>query len=128
MRRWLTDTLINLIAPWHCCCGYRACNYAFSLLLGDIQQPAVLRYGPPALDGLRGLGTIVALMWLLTRVGTAIESRLVIFARNSRTRSDDFLLPIVGTAVRLLLPLLAIILGSSMLPCRRAWRRCSATA
>ncbi len=30
--------------------------------------------------------------------------------------SDDFLLPIVGVAIRLLLPLLAIILGSSMLP------------
>src|SRR6185369_2859619 len=45
----------------------------------------------------------------------AVERRLADFARRTRTRSDDFLLPIVGTAIRLLLPLVAIILGLSSL-------------
>jgi small-conductance mechanosensitive channel len=37
------------------------------------------------------------------------------FARRTHSRSDDFFLPIVGAAIRLLLPLLAIILGTSSL-------------
>jgi small-conductance mechanosensitive channel len=56
-------------------------------------------------------GTLLALTWLLSRLGRAIEARLALFARHSQARSDDFFLPIAGTAVRLLLPLLGIILG-----------------
>lgn len=116
IRHWLTTTLLELIAPVALLLWIHGLHYACTILLADITQPWVARYALPALDAARGVGTILALMWLLARVGRAIESRLVIFARHSRTRSDDFLLPIAGTAVRLLLPLVAIILGSSMLP------------
>lgn len=115
IRRWLSATLMELIAPAAVLLWIHGLHYALSILLTDITQPAVVRYAGPLLDGLRGLGTILALMWLLSRAGRAIDSRLVIVARHSHTRSDDFFLPIVGTAIRLLLPLVAIILGSSML-------------
>jgi small-conductance mechanosensitive channel len=90
-------------------------HYALSLLVVDIHQPTLQRYGVPTLDALRSVATIAALMWLLSRIGRAIEIRLTQFARRSHSRSDDFFLPIIGTAIRLLLPLLAIILGSSTL-------------
>jgi small-conductance mechanosensitive channel len=84
-------------------------------LAADMAHPLLSRYAVPTLDALRGVGSILALMWLLARIGRAIESRLVLFARHSHARSDDLLLPIIGIAIRLLLPLLAIILGTPML-------------
>jgi len=114
-RRWLTTTLLELVAPVALVLWIHGLHYALSMLLTDINQPAVTRYGIPTLDALRGIATILALMWLLSRVGRAIERRLVDFAHRSHSRSDDFFLPIIGTAIRLLLPLLAIILGSSSL-------------
>jgi small-conductance mechanosensitive channel len=114
-RRWANATILELVAPIGLVLWIQGLHYAVSMLLTDITLPAVAQYGMPALDLLRGIGTMLALVWLLARVGKAIEVRLAAFARHSRTRSDDFFLPIAGTAVRLLLPLLAIILGSSML-------------
>jgi len=114
-RNWFYATLLGVVAPVALLLWIYGLHYALSLLLADIHEPAVVRYGQPALDLLRGIATIIALIWLLARIGRAVEARLTLFAQRSRTRADDFLLPIVGAAIRLLLPLLAIILGSSML-------------
>jgi len=114
-RHWLAATLLGLVAPIGLLLWIHGAHYALSLLIADLGEPSVARYGQPALDALRGVGTILALIWLLARIGRAIEARLVAFAARSHTHSDDLLLPIAGTAIRLLLPLLAIILGSSML-------------
>ncbi|HTQ35921.1 MAG TPA: mechanosensitive ion channel domain-containing protein [Steroidobacteraceae bacterium] len=114
-QHWLATALLRLVAPVALLLWIYGLHYALSVLLADIGQPAVARYGLPGLDLLRGIGTILALIWLLARVGQAVEARLRLFAQRSRTRADDFLLPIAGTAIRLLLPLLAVILGSSML-------------
>jgi small-conductance mechanosensitive channel len=114
-RHWLAATLLDLVAPIGLLLWIHGAHYALSLLIADLGEPAVVRYGQPALDAVRGVGTILGLIWLLARIGRAIEARLVAFAQRSHTRSDDLLLPIAGTAIRLLLPLLAIILGSSML-------------
>jgi len=115
VRRWITTTALDLVAPVALVLWIYGLHYALSMLLADIRQPTLQRYGIPTLDALRGVATIAALMWLLARIGRAIEVRLVDFARRTHTRSDDFFLPIVGAAIRLLLPLLAIILGLSSL-------------
>jgi small-conductance mechanosensitive channel len=115
LRRWITSTALDLVAPVALVLWIHGLHYALSMLLVDIHQPTIARYGMPTLEALRGIATIVALMWLLSRIGRAVERRLVDFARRTHSRSDDFFLPIVGAAIRLLLPLLAIILGSSSL-------------
>ena len=115
LRRWITTTALDLVAPLALVLWIHGLHYALSMLLGDIHHPVAARYGVPTLDALRSIATILALMWLLSRIGHAVERRLVDFARQSHSRSDDFFLPIVGTAIRLLLPLLAIILGSTTL-------------
>jgi len=118
-RRWLASTLLDLIAPLALLLWIQGLHYALSLLLADLMQSVdterwpLLRYAPSVLEALRGVATIIALIWLLARLGRAIETRLVIFARQSHTRSDDFFLPIVGVAIRLLLPLLAVTMGLS---------------
>ncbi|MET0281698.1 MAG: mechanosensitive ion channel domain-containing protein [Steroidobacteraceae bacterium] len=114
-RRWLAATALELLPPLALLFWVQGLHYAISLLLADINHPAAARYGLPLADGLRGVATILALVWLMTRIGRLVELRLAQFARRSHSRSDDFILPIVGTAIRLLLPLLAIIMGSSML-------------
>jgi small-conductance mechanosensitive channel len=110
-RQWQATTLLRLVAPLALMLWVQGLHYAASLLVVDLDRPGITRYGLPLLDLLRGIGTLLALTWLLSRLGRAIEARLALFARHSQARSDDFFLPIAGTAVRLLLPLLGIILG-----------------
>ncbi|MFO1505184.1 MAG: mechanosensitive ion channel [Steroidobacteraceae bacterium] len=114
-RAWLPTTLLGLVPPLALLLWLYGLHYALSLAVVDINEPQVNRYAVPLLGALRGIGTLLALVWLLLRIGRAIEQRLVAIAKQSHTRSDDFFLPIVGTAIRLLLPLLAVILGSTTL-------------
>jgi small-conductance mechanosensitive channel len=115
IRHWVARSLVDLVAPVALILWVHGLHFALSALLRELPYPAAARYGLPALDGLRGVATVLALMWLLARVGRAIESRLVRRASRTDTRSDDLFLPIIGAAIRLLLPLLAIILGAPAL-------------
>lgn len=115
LRYTLSTTLLELVPPLALTLWILGLHYSLSILLLDIDQPALSRYGLPALAAARGVAIILALMWLLSRIGGVIEARLHKMARGTRSHSDNFFLPIIGTAIRLLLPLLAIILGTSML-------------
>jgi small-conductance mechanosensitive channel len=64
---------------------------------------------------MRDLTTIVALCWLLARIGRVIEARLVGLASRSHNAWDDIVMPLAGKAVRLALPLVAIILYAPVL-------------
>jgi small-conductance mechanosensitive channel len=119
-RRSVATALLSLVAPIALVLWINGLHYAGSMLLADLgnastDHSVVNRYVAPSLDMLRGIATILALMWLLARIGRAIESWMVAFARSSSSHSDDFFLPTVGVAIRLLLPLLGIILGSPLL-------------
>lgn len=115
LRHTLFTTLLQLVAPLALILWIVGLHYALSVLIIDLNHAPLSRYALPALDTLRGIAIILALMWLLARIGRAIEARLVALSRRTRSHSDNFLLPIVGTAIRLLLPLLAVILGTPML-------------
>lgn len=107
--------LLSLVAPIALMLWILALHYVLTILVLDIGHPDFTQYGLPALNAARGVGVILALMWLLSRIGRAVETRLATLAHRTRSQADDFLLPIAGAAIRLLLPLLAIILGSPML-------------
>jgi small-conductance mechanosensitive channel len=68
-----------------------------------------------ALQWLRGGLMLVAAVWLLGRLGRLIEHALTRHATRSERGWDDVLAPVIGSAVRLTLPLLAIILAAPAL-------------
>jgi len=115
LRHWLAAAVLGIVAPIALLLWMYGLHYALSTLLAEIPHPELTRHGLAVLDGLRGIGTVLALTWLLSRIGRSIESRLLALAVRTEGQADDLFLPIVGTAVRLLLPLLAIILGSPAL-------------
>jgi small-conductance mechanosensitive channel len=69
----------------------------------------------PPLAWLRGALMLVAAIWLLGRVGRLIEQALTRHAGTTERGWDDVLAPVIGSAVRLVLPLLAIILAAPAL-------------
>lgn len=89
---------------------------AISLLLADASASgAHLATAAQALRWVRDLITIAALCWLLARIGRVVEAHLVELAARSDNRWDDIALPVAGKAVRLALPLVAIILYAPVL-------------
>lgn len=64
---------------------------------------------------IRGLGTLLGLAWLLSRVSRTFEAFLVAHASRSEASWDDVMLPFAGRALRIVLPLLALILGTPAL-------------
>jgi small-conductance mechanosensitive channel len=68
-----------------------------------------------ALDWLRGLGTLLGLAWLLNRVARTLEGVLRSFSSRTDAGWDDELLPFAGRALRIILPMIAIILGTPAL-------------
>jgi small-conductance mechanosensitive channel len=89
---------------------------AASLMLADASASGA-SVGPAVatVRWLRDLATIGALCWLLARVGRVIEARLVGLAARSENAWDDIAMPLAGKAVRLALPLVAIILYAPVL-------------
>jgi len=59
----------------------------------------------------RDFATMAALIWLLSRIGRLIEKALSALPSRTSSAWDDALLPVAGKAARLLLPILALILG-----------------
>lgn len=87
---------------------------ALTLLLADGASPAVARLTVLA-RWLYGVLLLAGLVWLLVRVGRAVEELLVTIAARTPGTWDDVWLSQAGTAVRRLLPLLALILGTPAL-------------
>ncbi|MEO8307838.1 MAG: mechanosensitive ion channel domain-containing protein [Pseudomonadota bacterium] len=113
--QWLAYTIIGLVSPIALLLWIHGLHFALTMILEDVPYPRFARYGMMVLDGLRGIGSLLGLMWVLARVGRGLERWLVRVALHTKGTADDLFLPIVGTAIRLLLPLLALILGTPML-------------
>src|SRR5690606_30173849 len=58
-----------------------------------------------------GLATMAAILWLLVRIGRVIEAAVTSLAPATANAWDDALLPVAGKAARVLLPIVALILG-----------------
>jgi small-conductance mechanosensitive channel len=113
--QWVTTTLMQVVAPVALLLWIYGLHYALSALLTELPYPTVSRHGLALLNGLRGVGALLALMWLLARIGRGIEAVLTGLSGRTEGRVDDFLLPIAGLGVRLILPLLAVIMGAPLL-------------
>jgi len=112
---WIAATLMQVVAPVALLLWIYGLHYALSALLTELPYPTASRHGLALLNGLRGIGALLALMWLLARIGRGIQAVLAGFSTRTEGRVDDFLLPIVGLGLRLMLPMLAVIMGAPLL-------------
>lgn len=62
----------------------------------------------PGLAHARNIGAIVALFWFFFRLAGFLDQRLQADAAKSNNRVNTILLPLIGTAARVILPIMAI--------------------
>jgi small-conductance mechanosensitive channel len=90
-------------------------KFAIEIIARDVPQSAAIA---PAIDTVKWVAscaTLGALAWLLHRVGGTLERLLLTLSSRTHNVWDDVLAPMAGRAGRLILPLLAIILGAPAL-------------
>jgi small-conductance mechanosensitive channel len=114
LRRWVIRGLRETLPSLVLLIWIQGLYVTLNLL---VRQPG-LQFAEPGLFALNWayrLSIVVALVWLLFRVGRLIEAFLVSLSTVADTSWDDLLLPLAGKAVRRALPLLALILGTPAL-------------
>ena len=113
-RLWFAHLLQSAVAPLTLLIWVLAVHFATTEVLGALepeQRPRLVS----ALEWIRGTAVAVALLWLLFRVGKVLDTRLSALAKQTTTRADSILLPLVGKGIRVLLPLVALMLATSAL-------------
>jgi len=115
LRYWLARGLSDAVPPIVLILWIYGLYLALSTLLAGHPNQALAERTLDAVDWVRGLGTLVGLAWLLARVARTIEALMISFAARSEAGWDDVLAPFAGQALRLILPLLALILGTPAL-------------
>ncbi|HVS53171.1 MAG TPA: mechanosensitive ion channel domain-containing protein [Opitutaceae bacterium] len=74
------------------------------------------RWAEGALRQVAGIGLVAAVLWFLFRASQVLESFLRKVAARTPSRLDDIFLPLLGTSLRLLAPILALLLFVRMWP------------
>lgn len=115
VRRWIWQGAIRCILPLAALIWVNGLHFALIAVATDLEEysfaPTVLE----ALDWLRGVGTLVIITWLLIRIGGTIDQALRSIATRTDNDWSEILVPFAGRAVRLVLPLIAILLGAPAL-------------
>jgi small-conductance mechanosensitive channel len=110
-RYWIARGVHEEVPPLALLLWIHGLYYPLSKLLTEFFPPAIAGQATSALTFLRGLGTILALVWLLVRVSRTVDAWLLSFSSRSGNAWDDVMAPFAGRTVRFALPLVAIILG-----------------
>ena len=114
-RYWIARGLSDAVPPIAFMLWLHGLYFAASMLLADFPQTSWIERGIVILDWVRGVGTLLGLAWLLARVARTLEALLQSLATRTEAGWDDVLLPFAGKALRLILPMLALILGTPAL-------------
>ena len=72
--------------------------------------PSDLAFARKICDKLLDVGLCFAAIWFLTRLTWILEARLAQWSSKTQTRLDDYLVPLIGKALRIIIPVLGIIL------------------
>jgi small-conductance mechanosensitive channel len=115
MRRWISRGLLAIVPPLATLLWIHGLRYALAILLRETDARETGARLLTALEWAYGIAVIVAVFWLLTRIGRLIEKFLVSLASGAEPTWDDVVLPLAGRAVRHLLPLLALIMAAPAL-------------
>jgi small-conductance mechanosensitive channel len=111
LRYWISRGLSDGVPPLACLLWIQGLNFALTTFAAGLPNKEIGADILRALSLLHGIATVAALAWLLARVARTLESVLTSFASASRSTWDDVFAPFAGRALRLVLPLLAVILG-----------------
>jgi small-conductance mechanosensitive channel len=114
-RYWIARGLSDAVPPVAFMLWLHGLYFAVTTLLAEFPDTAWVSRGLTILGALRGVGTLLGLVWLLARVARTLEALLQSFASRTEAGWDDVLLPFAGEALRLILPMLALILGTPAL-------------
>jgi small-conductance mechanosensitive channel len=114
-RYWIARGLSNAVPPIAFMLWLHGLYFAVTTLLADFPETEWVSRGVSILGALRGVGTLLGLAWLLARIARTVEALLRSFAIRTEAGWDDVLLPFAGNALRLILPMLALILGTPAL-------------
>lgn len=66
-------------------------------------------------DKLCDIGVFVAVFWLFFRFTRVLERRLAAWAATTASKTDDLFVPLIGRSLRIIVPVVAIILGLPLL-------------
>ena len=113
---WFGRGLEASVGPLSVLIWLIALHAAASLLLEDLARLGVPEGVAAAIGWLAGAGRVLILAWLMARVGRVVDAYSSARAAKSAGTWDAVLVPVAGKAVRILLPLLALILGVPALP------------
>lgn len=111
---WLDRGLKEALAPLTVLLWIAGVSAVVGLLRADLETPSNAAF-VRGLLWLRDFGTMAAIFWLLLRVGRVVEAAVSSFAPATANAWDDALLPVAGRAARVLLPIVALILGAQAL-------------
>jgi small-conductance mechanosensitive channel len=114
-RYWIARGLSDAVPPIAFLLWLHGLHLATTMLLADVPENSWLSRGLSMLDWARGLGTLLGLAWLLARIARTLEALLRSFSTHTEASWDDAMLPFAGKALRLILPLIALILGTPAL-------------
>ncbi len=114
-RHWIARGVSDAVPPIAFMLWLHGLYLASTMLLADYPESAWVTRGLVVLGWMRGVGTLLGLAWLLARIARTLEALLQTFATRSDAGWDDVLLPFAGKALRLILPMIALILGAPAL-------------
>ena len=115
VRYWIGRGVSDAVPPIAFMLWLHGLYFAVTMLLAEFPETVWLSRGIVILGVLRGVGTLLGLAWLLARIARTLEALLQSFVSRTEAGWDDVLLPFAGKALRLILPMLALILGTPAL-------------
>jgi small-conductance mechanosensitive channel len=110
-RYWIARGLAEAVPPVACLLWIQGLTFTLTTLVQNLPNVEVANDVSRAIALVHGLVTVAALAWLLARVARTLEALLKSLATGSENSWDDVLSPLAGRALRLVLPLLALIMG-----------------
>lgn len=110
-RYWIARGVHEAVPPLALLLWIHGLYFPLTRLSSEFSPAAVAGQAATVLVFLRGLGTILGLVWLLVRISRTVDAWLLSFSSWSGNAWDDVMAPFAGRTVRFALPLVAIILG-----------------
>ena len=115
LHRWVSRSFRETVAPLALLLWIQGLYVASRLVMPDLLSVEAADRARSALEWGYRLSLMLALFWLLLRIGRLVDAYLVSLSTLIDGTWDDVLLRVAGKAARVLLPLLALILGAPML-------------
>ena len=114
-RYWTARALSDALPPIAFMLWLHGLCLAATTLLADYPDSLWLTRGLTAMGWVRSVGTLLGLAWLFARFGRTTEALMRAHASQTKAAWDDVLLPFAGRALRLILPMIVLILGTPAL-------------